>query len=285
MQPPFPSPVTEWHNDTYAAIDPTRPELSVKGQKVIVTGGGYGIGRATAEAFAAAGAAGVAISGRKEAPLLETKEFIESKYGVPVSTHVADVTDPTAMKKAAADIGTWDILVMNAGYMTSPGGSLASDLDDWWRTFEVNIKGPFITCQAFMPTKGKKPIIVATATAAVTLPAAMVTNSSSYVASKLGLIKFIEVLTAEHPDVHITTIHPGIIETAMFVKSNMTSMPTDKVELPAHFTVWLTSPEAAFFKGKMAWCNWDVEQLKAKAAQIESSDIFTSGLMGWPFSA
>jgi NAD(P)-dependent dehydrogenase (short-subunit alcohol dehydrogenase family) len=98
----------------------------------------------------------------------------------------------------------------------------------------VNIKGPFITCQAFMPTKGKKPIIVATATAAVTLPAAMVTTSSSYVASKLGLIKFIEVLTAEHPDVHITTIHPGVIETAMFVKSNMTELPMDKGKSSLH---------------------------------------------------
>jgi len=56
----------------------------------------------------------------------------------------------------------------------------------------------------------------------------MVTNVSSYVASKLGLIKFIEVLAAEHPDVRFTTIHPGTVETNMFTKSGMLDLPTDK---------------------------------------------------------
>jgi len=79
-----------------------------------------------------------------------------------------------------------------------------------------------------MPTKGKNAAIVCTSTAAVALPAAMVTTGSSYVASKLGLIKFMEVLAAEHTDVHITTIHPGVIETDMFEKSGMTELPLDK---------------------------------------------------------
>jgi NAD(P)-dependent dehydrogenase (short-subunit alcohol dehydrogenase family) len=98
---------------------------------------------------------------------------------------------------------------------------------------KVNVKGAFITSQAFMPTKGKNPIIVCTSTAAVALPAAMVTNGSSYAASKLGLIKFMEILAAEHPDVHITTIHPGVIETDMFEKSGMTEMPLDKGRCPS----------------------------------------------------
>jgi hypothetical protein len=56
------------------------------------------------------------------------------------------------------------------------------------------------------------------------------------------------------------------------------------VELPSHYTVWVTSPEAAFLRGKFSFCNWDVEELKAKAEKIKESDIFTSGIMGWPFS-
>lgn len=38
MQPPYPSPVATWHNDTYDSINPTRPELSQKGKTVIITG-------------------------------------------------------------------------------------------------------------------------------------------------------------------------------------------------------------------------------------------------------
>jgi NAD(P)-dependent dehydrogenase (short-subunit alcohol dehydrogenase family) len=139
MHAPFPAPVNEWHNDTYAAINPSRPELSAMGKKIVVTGGGYGIGRGIVEAFATAGASSIAISGRKEQPLHETKKYIESKFGISVSIHVADITDAVAMKKAASEIGDWNVLVMNAGYMSAPGGTLDSGGADWWKTFEVHI--------------------------------------------------------------------------------------------------------------------------------------------------
>lgn len=80
---------------------------------------------------------------------------------------------------------------------------------------QINIKGAFITAQAFLPTRRKSSVVVATATAGVTLPASKVANVSSYIASKLGLIKFIEVMAAEHPDVRFTTTHPGTVGTNM----------------------------------------------------------------------
>ena len=55
------------------------------------------------------------------------------------------------------------------------------------------------------------------------------------------------------------------------------------VSLPACFNVWLASPEARFLKGKFLWANWDVDELKAKAQEIESSMQFNIGLVGWPF--
>jgi NAD(P)-dependent dehydrogenase (short-subunit alcohol dehydrogenase family) len=138
MKAPFPAPVNNWHNDTYASIDPKRPELSAKGRKIVITGGGYGIGRATAEAFAVAGASSIAILGRKEAPLLETKKHIESTYKVSVTTHIADITDEAAVKKAAKEIGEWHVLDMNAGYFSEPAGTLESSADEWFKSFEVH---------------------------------------------------------------------------------------------------------------------------------------------------
>ena len=55
------------------------------------------------------------------------------------------------------------------------------------------------------------------------------------------------------------------------------------VKLPAHFILWMTSPEAHFLRGKFVWCNWDVEQLKARAKEIQESSVLTSNVLGWPF--
>jgi NADP-dependent 3-hydroxy acid dehydrogenase YdfG len=75
--------------------------------------------------------------GRKEQALLDTKRAIESKYKTRVSTHIADVTDVAAVKSAASEIGTWDVLIINAGYMSTPGPSMKSDVNEWWKAFEV----------------------------------------------------------------------------------------------------------------------------------------------------
>lgn len=57
----------------------------------------------------------------------------------------------------------------------------------------------------------------------------------------------------------------------------------DLVSLPASFNVWLASPEAHFLKGKFLWTNWDVDELKARAKEIEASTQLSIGLVGWPF--
>ncbi len=55
------------------------------------------------------------------------------------------------------------------------------------------------------------------------------------------------------------------------------------VSLPSNFNVWLASPEARFLKGKFLWANWDVDELKAEAKEIEASTRLSIALGGWPF--
>lgn len=55
------------------------------------------------------------------------------------------------------------------------------------------------------------------------------------------------------------------------------------VELPAHFMLWLSCPEASFLRGKLVWANWDVDELKAVGSKLSDSSTMTVGIEGWPF--
>lgn len=54
------------------------------------------------------------------------------------------------------------------------------------------------------------------------------------------------------------------------------------VALPAHFHVWLASPEAEFLKGRFVWVNWDVDELKSHANEIKESMLLKVVLNGVP---
>lgn len=74
----------------------------------------------------------------------------------------------------------------------------------------------------------------------------------------------------------------------MMARCNLTSdyceADHEIVSLPASFNVWLASPEARFLRGKFVWCNWDVDELKAQATEIENGTKLNIGLVGWPFN-
>jgi hypothetical protein len=54
------------------------------------------------------------------------------------------------------------------------------------------------------------------------------------------------------------------------------------VNLPAHFIVWATGPDADFLKGRLAWANWDVEELIAKEEEIVQKDLLVLSIRGFP---
>ena len=140
MKAPFPSFTAEWHNDTYRAISPQNPLLTVKGKTIVITGGGAGIGRETAKAYAEAGAAQVAILGRTQKTLSETKSIIDAQSPTTeVTTHIVDVADEETVGKTATEIGGWDVLILNAGVGSAPATIEKSNLGHWWRAYEVRL--------------------------------------------------------------------------------------------------------------------------------------------------
>ncbi|GJC96503.1 short chain dehydrogenase [Colletotrichum higginsianum] len=282
MQPPLPSITPTWRNDTYDAISPSRPELSAAGKTVIVVGAGSGIGRETALAFASAGAARVIVLGRTKATIAETAESLPPS--VQNEVHALDITDEEALTKVAATVGQWDVLVLTAGYVSNPSPVAGSASDEWWQSFETNTKGTYLVTKAFLPTANPShATVVALTTGTTALPAVALPGLSAYMASKLAQTKIIEFLAAENPNVFAATLHPGMVETDIFKKSGAKAeaLPMDK----AHFTVWLASPEAAFLNGRTVWANWDVEELKNSAGAIQSGQLLTSGINGWPYTS
>lgn len=74
--------------------------------------------------------------------------------------------------------------------------------------------------------------MVALVTAGIAVPVALTPNNSAYMTSKLAEARFLEYVNAENPDMFIATLHPGIVDTAMFRKSGTdpANAPMDKSE-------------------------------------------------------
>ena len=75
--------------------------------------------------------------GRNAAALEETKAALSAERGVETITSVTDIADEAAVKKLAAEAGTWDVLVLNTGFTSAPVAVAAADVSEWWTSFGV----------------------------------------------------------------------------------------------------------------------------------------------------
>jgi NAD(P)-dependent dehydrogenase (short-subunit alcohol dehydrogenase family) len=130
-----------------------RGPIDLGGQVALVTGGGRGLGRAFALALAGAGAH-VAVTGRGAAPLAETVALVEQAGGRALAA-AGDAADPDAVARVVSTVesrlGPVDLLVNNAGVIGPAGRDWETDPADWWRTFETNVRGPFLCARAVLP--------------------------------------------------------------------------------------------------------------------------------------
>lgn len=139
--------MSQQHNDTYPLIDPTNADLS--GKYVFISGVSKGIGKALAISYAQAGAAGIALGARSDLSSLENEVLDAAKKANRKEPKILklwlDVTalDSTqaAAKATECAFGKLDILINNAGYLASWAKMTEADPDEWWKTWEVNVKG------------------------------------------------------------------------------------------------------------------------------------------------
>jgi len=219
---------------------------------VIVTGGGTGIGRATALHFAEHGAR-VVICGRRQDRLIEAAQRIK-QCGGQVLFVTADVRD---WKQALGMVNTVlrqfskvDILVNNAGVAYAKS-ILETTEDEWDETLDTNLKGIFFCCKAVLPSMVEAGNGVIINISSV-LGQKGITNMSAYCASKFGVIGLTQSLADEfklkgirvytvcpgstYTDLHSKVVGKEIAKMAMpqeKVAAGLIDLITGKLELPS----------------------------------------------------
>jgi 3-oxoacyl-[acyl-carrier protein] reductase len=189
----------------------------LKGKVCLITGGGRGLGKAMALAFANEGAKAVAITyNSNEQYAEETCQLIAEAGSTAYMTPV-EVTNRESIKAWIGHIadaeGQIDVLVNNAG-INRQGPIDTVTEEDWDEIMGVNLKGPFLVSQEVLPFMVDKHagriINIASVSGLYGGP-----TTAHYAASKAGLISLTQVLArwgAEH-GILVNSISPGIIET------------------------------------------------------------------------
>jgi len=182
----------------------------------VVAGGAGGIGLATAELLVDAGASTVLLDRGER--LEEAVAALRERGDARCEGHPVDVTDVEAVAAVASAIGARHAV---AGLVNSAGvlqlGSIADVTPrDWDRVLDVNLKGVYSTCRAFMPYLEQAHGAIVNVSS-VSGRTRSIWSAPNYVASKAGVIGLTMVLAAQqaHAGVRVNCVAPGIIETPM----------------------------------------------------------------------
>lgn len=234
----------------------------LKDKVAVITGGGSGIGLATAKRFVAEGAK-VAITGRSQKTLDEALKELDTS-GIAIQGDSSNLNDLERIyKEVENQLGKVDTLVVNAGvYIMAPLADFTEEMFD--KVSDINFKGAFFSVQKALPVlnDGASVILISSTVNEKGIP-----NHSAYSASKAAVRSLARSFSADLLDrkIRVNTISPGPIDTPVFNTVTNTNeeaeamaaamgsfTPLKRLGAPdeiASGAVYLASDESAFMLG------------------------------------
>ncbi|HUC60428.1 MAG TPA: SDR family NAD(P)-dependent oxidoreductase [Alphaproteobacteria bacterium] len=235
--------------------------IDLEGRVAIVTGGARGIGLACAERLAASGAKLVLWDRDGEAL---ARAATTLGRGAKIETALVDITDETALGRAAAAaetaLGKVDILINNAGITGPNVATWDYPPAEWRQVIEVDLTGAYLCCRALVPgmiRRGYGRIVnVASVAGKEGNP-----NAPAYSAAKAGLIALTKSLGKElaGKGVIVNCVTPAAAKTDLFAQMTETHIQYMLSKIPmgrfvetgeiAALVAWLASEECSFTTG------------------------------------
>jgi 3-oxoacyl-[acyl-carrier protein] reductase len=231
--------------------------------RALVTGGGRGIGESIARELATAGWH-VTVTGRTQEQVEAVAEAIDGKA---VVGDVSIREDVERMVEAAEPL---DLLVANAGIFLRD----TEDVDEWWRTFEVNVLGVHLCCLAATPSlaeRGGRIVVVASGSAY--LPGG---GDTAYGPSKAAAVRYAELLShkLEPKGIKVFAISPGMVRTDMIRDFMPEDAPWTPPELAPRLVRELASGRFDALAGRYIHAEHDPpDELERRIPRILAEDL------------
>jgi len=247
---------------TSVNINVLAPHQTLQGKKIIVTGGGRGLGYAMAKKFVSEGAE-VLISGRNENTLKEAASGLNCKY---LKLDVQQIESfQSFIETADQMLGGVNCLVNNAGISLHEDGFLSVTPEQFDSQFDTNLKGPFFLTQSFIEhcegkkIEGTKKILFTSSETSMTV------DERPYGLSKAALNSLIQGLAYRYVNdgYRINAVAPGVTLSDMVGKIDADDITcdfniTNRFYLPeevAEVACFLLSDASNCLNGQILVCN------------------------------
>ncbi|KAL2205788.1 NAD(P)-binding protein [Sarocladium strictum] len=257
---------TTRHVTSYEFISPLK--LYLTGKNVLLTGATYedGMPEALIEKLKVA----ATDSGRQAPSIL---------------SFVVDISDSASVQAMHSQLAQHfnrhlDILVNNAAFQEPYKLFLHSDPNDYWRVWEVNMRGLFNTARTFLPMQlaaradGSLCTMINLSSSGGLSPRQ---ENGSYRTSKLAVLRWSETLQLEYGDQGLLAycVNPGAIKTPMSkaLPDSIRDLLPDKPDIAGDTIFWLAANRKEWLAGRYVSCPWDMEELLAKKDEIVEKDL------------